>query len=75
MEEKSTKKIYKDRIKSLMDLNDYISDWIERKSISIKEKEMAERMLKTIENRINKLEVEYYAYVIKMTGGEDDLRD
>lgn len=75
MEEKSTKKIYKDRIKSLMDLNDYISDWIERESISIKEKEMAERMLKTIENRINKLEVEYYAYVIKMTGGEDDLRD
>lgn len=75
MEEKSTKKIYKDRIKSLMDLNDYISDWIERESISIKEKEMAERMLKTIENRINKLEVEYYAYVIKITGGEDDLRD
>lgn len=75
MEEKSTKKIYKNRIKSLMDLNDYISDWIERESISIKEKEMAERMLKTIENRINKLEVEYYAYVIKMTGGEDDLRD
>lgn len=75
MEEKSTKKIYKDRIKSLMDLNDYISDWIERESISIKEKEMAERMLKTIENRINKLEVEYYAYVIKMIGDEDDLRD
>ena len=75
MEEKSTKKIYKDRIKSLMDLNDYISDWIENESISIKEKEMAERMLKTIENRINKLEVEYYAYVIKITGGEDDLRD
>ena len=75
MQEKSTKKIYKDRIKSLMDLNDYISDWIERESISIKEKEMAERMLKTIENRINKLEVEYYAYVIKITGGEDDLRD
>ena len=75
MEEKSTKKIYKDRIKSLMDLNDYISDWIERESISIKEKEMAERMLKTIENRINKLEVEYYAYVIKITGGEVDLRD
>lgn len=75
MEEKSTKKIYKNRIKSLMDLNDYISDWVERESISIKEKEMAERMLKTIENRINKLEVEYYAYVIKMTGGEDDLRD
>lgn len=75
MEEKSTKKIYKNRIKSLMDLNDYISDWIERESISIKEKEMAERMLKTIENRINKLEVEYYTYVIKMTGDEDDLRD
>ena len=75
MEETSTKKIYKNRIKSLMDLNDYISDWIERESISIKEKEMAERMLKTIENRINKLEVEYYAYVIKITGGEDDLRD
>ena len=75
MEEKSTKKIYKNRIKSLMDLNDYISDWIERESISIKEKEMAERMLKTIENRINKLEVEYYAYVIKMTSDEDDLRD
>lgn len=75
MEETSTKKIYKNKIKSLMDLNDYISDWIERESISIKEKEMAERMLKTIENRINKLEVEYYAYVIKMTGGEDDLRD
>lgn len=75
MEEKSTKKIYKNRIKSLMDLNDYISDWMERESISIKEKEMAERMLKTIENRINKLEIEYYAYVIKMTGDEDDLRD
>lgn len=75
MEEKSTKKIYKNRIKSLMDLNDYILDWIERESISIKEKEMAERMLKTIENRINKLEVEYYSYVIKMTGDEDDLRD
>lgn len=75
MEEKSAKKVYKNRIKSLMDLNDYISDWMERESISIKEKEMAERMLKTIENRINKLEVEYYAYVIKITGGEDDLRD
>lgn len=75
MEETSTKKIYKNRIKSLMDLNDYISDWIERESISIKEKEMAERMLKTIENRINKLEVEYYTYVIKITGDEDDLRD
>lgn len=75
MEEKSTKKIYKNRIKSLMDLNDYISDWIERESISIKEKEMAERMLKTIENRINKLEVEYYTYVIKITGDEDDLGD
>lgn len=75
MEETSTKKIYKNRIKSLMDLNDYISDWIERESISIKEKEMAERMLKTIENRINKLEVEYYTYVIKITGDEDDLGD
>lgn len=75
MEEKSTKKIYKNRIKSLMDLNDYISDWMERESISIKEKEMAERMLKTIENRINKLEVEYYTYVIKITGDEDDLGD
>ena len=75
MEETSTKKIYKNRIKSLMDLNDYISDWIEREFISIKEKEMAERMLKTIENRINKLEVEYYTYVIKITGDEDDLGD
>ena len=75
MEETSTKKIYKNRIKSLMDLNDYISDWIERESISIKEKEMAERMLKTIENRINKLEVEYYTYVIKITGDQDDLGD
>ena len=75
MREKSAKEIYKNRIKALMNLKDYILDWTNNDSISIKEKEIAERMLKTIENRINKLEVEYYTYVIKITGDEDDLGD
>lgn len=75
MKGKSAKEIYKNRIKALMNLKDYILDWTNNDSISIKEKEMVERMLKTIENRINKLEVEYYTYVIKITGDEDDLGD
>lgn len=61
---------YKNRMKELINLKDIISGWSDNEILSIKEKQMAQRMIKTINLRLEKMGNEYYKYILR--GDNDD---